>query len=333
MAQRHVQELAMAIRLKDGIIRQLRDERGWSQDDLAKKTGLNKQSIFRIEKGEKRGPRPETITKLCKAFEVEPMALTGSPAPRPSTNANDSGPVATDHAITDRIDNKSQLNLRVDNAARNALTLAARRYGVQLSEIVELAPFLFFLVAERSLQRRRERVAEVSNAIAEVESLRERLRYLPIDIPGNDDQIVCEEESIQKHDIFARIYGAAANRRSFRYVSAYEDGADNPFSVFVKEELEALKKAVPDEQRKEIRSIFAAWQPDVCSSPRYRICLDEVIAIVGVDEGARKAVLSGEAPLHEIPKEMRNSSPEELGEWAKAKADENERFFMDLLCL
>jgi hypothetical protein len=61
--------------------------------------------------------------------------------------------------------------------------------------------------------------------------------------------------------------------------------------------------------------------------------LDEVIAIVGVDEGARKAVLSGEAPLHEIPKEMRNSSPEELGEWAKAKADENERFFMDLLCL
>ncbi len=323
----------MAIRLKDGIIKQLRDDRGWSQDDLAKKTGLNKQSIFRIEKGEKRGPRPETIVKLCKAFEVEPAVLTGRPAARPSANTNDSGPLETDQPNTDRIDNKSQLNLRVDNAARNALALAARRYGVQLSDIVELAPFLFFLAAERSLQRRRERVAEVSKAIAEVESLRERLRYLPIDIPGNNDQIVCEKESIQKHDIFARIYGTAANRRSFRYVSEYDDDADNPFSVFLKEELEALKKAVPDEQRKEIRSIFSAWQPDVCSSPRYRICLDEVIAIVGVDEGARKAVLSGEAALHEIPKEMKNSSPEELGEWAKAQAEEKKRYFSDLLCL
>jgi transcriptional regulator with XRE-family HTH domain len=333
MAQRNAQDLAMAIKLKDGIIKRLRDDRGWSQEDLAKKTGLNKQSIFRIEKGEKRGPRPETIAKLCRAFEVERAVLTGTPAARPAANVNDFSALATDQANTDRLDNKSQLNLRIGNAARNALALTARRYGVQLSEIVEIAPFLFFLAAERSLQRRRERVAEVSNAIAEVESLRERLRYLPIDIPGNDDQIVCEEESIQKHDIFARIYGTATNRRSFRYVSEYEDDADNPFAFFLREELEALKNAVPDEQRNEIRSSFLAWQPDVFSSPSYRICLDEVIAIVGADEGARKAVISGKAPLHEIPKEMKNSSPEQLGEWAKAKAEENDRYFDDLLCL
>jgi hypothetical protein len=42
----NAKEMAMATKLKDGIVKQLRDERGWTQDDLAKKAGLNKQSIF-----------------------------------------------------------------------------------------------------------------------------------------------------------------------------------------------------------------------------------------------------------------------------------------------
>ena len=174
----------------------------------------------------------------------------------------------------------------------NALALTARRYGVQLSEIVEIAPFLFFLVAERSLQRRRERKDEVSNAIAEVESLRDRNRYLPIDIPGNDDQICCEESSIQKNDIFGRLYKRANNGGSFRYVRGHDDNADNPFAAFLREELKALKDALSEEGRRAIRSNFAGWHPDVWSSPGYQICLDEAVAIVGSDKEAVRAVLS-----------------------------------------
>ncbi len=314
----------MATKIKDGIVKQLRDERGWTQDDLARKAGLNKQSIFRIEKGEKRGPRPETIAQLSKAFGVDAAVLTGRPSTQPASQTDDADPLAPEASKADPFENASQLNLRIDNAARNALALTARRYGVQLSEVVEIAPFLFFLMAERSLQRRRERKDEVSNAIAEVESLRDRHRYLPIDIPGNDAQICCEEDSIQKNDIFGRLYEGVNNGRTFRYISDYDDNTDNPFAAFLKEELKVLKDAVPEERRKAIRSNFAGWHPDVWSSPGYKICLDEAVSIVGDDKEAVRAVLNGTAPLHEIPKDLRNSSPEELGEWAKAKARERE---------
>jgi DNA-binding XRE family transcriptional regulator len=224
----------MATKIKGGIVKELRDERGWTQDDLAKKAGLNKQSIFRIEKGEYQGTRRETIAQLSKAFGVDAVVLTGRPPTQPAPQADDADPLAPEAGETDPFGNASQLNLRIDNAARNALALTARRYGVQLSEIVEIAPFLFFLMAERSLQRRRERLGEISNAIAEAELLRDRHRYLPIDIPGNDDQICCEENSIQKNDIFGRLYEGASNVRSFRYVRDYDNNTDNPFAGFLR---------------------------------------------------------------------------------------------------
>jgi transcriptional regulator with XRE-family HTH domain len=321
----------MATKIKGEMVKKLRHERGWTQDDLAKKAGLNKQSVLRIEKGEYQGTRRETIAQLCKAFDVDPGVLTGRPATIPAAQANDTDPMAPEAGEADPFGNASQLNLRVDNAARNALALTARRYGVQLSEIVEIAPFLFFLMAERSLQRRRETLCEVGNAIAEVEALRDRYRYLPIDIPGNDDQIYCEENSIEKNDIFGRLYEAANNGRSFRFVPDYDDNAHNPFAAFLKDELKALKDALPEGSRRPIRSNFAGWHPDVWSSPGYQICLDEVIAMVGSDSEAVQAVLSGKAPLHEIPKHLKNSPPEELGEWVKAKAKENEIQLVDLL--
>ena len=41
------------------------------------------------------------------------------------------------------------------------LSLVQGRYGVSREQIVEIAPLLFFLVAEQSLQGRRQRVADL----------------------------------------------------------------------------------------------------------------------------------------------------------------------------
>lgn len=309
----------MATQIKPGIVKQLRDERGWTQEELAKKAGLNKQSIFRIEKGEYRGTRHETIALLCKALEVDVTTLTGRP----------SNPLRPEENSADPFGTASQINLRIDNAARNALALTARRYGVQLSEIVEIAPFLFFLAAERSLQRRRERLNEVSDAIAEVEELKRKYRYLPIDMPANDDPICCEERSIQQNDIFGRRYEIETNRRSFRYAHDFDDNNDNPFAAFLKEELQNLKARPATEHDKAIGGTFMGWHPDVWSTPGYKICSNEAVDIVGNDKEAVRAILSGSAPLHEIPKELKNSLPEQLAEWAKSKAKENEIQLMD----
>lgn len=311
----------MANQIRSGVVKQLRDERGWTQDDLAKRAGLNKQSISRIENGESRGARQETIDLLCKAFEVDRVALTGKPSNPPAPEGDSSDPYGT----------ASQLNLRIDNAARNALVLIARRYGIQLSEIVEIAPFLFFLAAERSLQWRRERLNETDNAIREVERRRDEYPYLPIDMPGNDDLMCCESDSIQQNDIFGRLYEDANIRRSFRRGRDFDHNVGNQFAVFLTEELKKLQAATPEGSSKSIRATFDGWHPDVWSTPQYQICLDEAVAMVGSDEEAVHAVLRGTAPLHEIPKDLKSSTAEKLGEWAKAKAKEHTSQILDQL--
>ena len=53
-----------------------------SQEQLAKKAGVNAATIVRIERGEV-SPKPSTIRKLAKALKIEPWQLTGEERPQP----------------------------------------------------------------------------------------------------------------------------------------------------------------------------------------------------------------------------------------------------------
>lgn len=44
-------------------------------DELAKKTGIHHDHIGRIERGETRNPRIDTIQKIAKALAVDPMEI------------------------------------------------------------------------------------------------------------------------------------------------------------------------------------------------------------------------------------------------------------------
>ncbi len=86
----------------------------------------------------------------------------------------------------------------------------AERYGVHPRDVLELAPLLFFVVAERSLLDRRRRVEGIYAVFDEGE---ERLRndaghldrILPICRGRADEMLSQEEESIAKGDIFGRL--------------------------------------------------------------------------------------------------------------------------------
>src|ERR1044071_8420170 len=62
-------------------IRQLRTARGWSQDDVASRSGLSQSEISKIENASfSREPTAETISALAKAFDMEPVELArGTP--------------------------------------------------------------------------------------------------------------------------------------------------------------------------------------------------------------------------------------------------------------
>ena len=51
-------------------VRRLREKRGWTQEQLARKTGLNRVSIAYIEVGLRKAPTISTRKKLAKALGV-----------------------------------------------------------------------------------------------------------------------------------------------------------------------------------------------------------------------------------------------------------------------
>jgi transcriptional regulator with XRE-family HTH domain len=65
----HAASVAFGMRL-----RQLRAERGISQDDLARETDVHPTAIGRLERGS-REPRLTTILRIARGLDVEPGKL------------------------------------------------------------------------------------------------------------------------------------------------------------------------------------------------------------------------------------------------------------------
>ena len=66
-----------SVKSRFGIrLRQLREERGYSQEELAERAGLHRNYVGGVERGE-RNVALENIVKLAKALSVPPRDLFG----------------------------------------------------------------------------------------------------------------------------------------------------------------------------------------------------------------------------------------------------------------
>lgn len=77
------------------IVRKLRLQRGWSQDQLAQLAGLNIRTVQRIERGQKASL--ESLNALAAVFEVDVKDLTPE-TPTEATMANNESGEPADNA-------------------------------------------------------------------------------------------------------------------------------------------------------------------------------------------------------------------------------------------
>lgn len=267
-------------------LRQLRILRGMKrQEDLARKAHLNKQTVYRLENGRVPSIRPTTVEKLCKALNVEPDVLAGN-KPIPVGDVPTGEPVKGD---------KYQVPGRVDGSTRNALSLVGRRYEIPVTRIVELAPLLFALAAEQSLERRRSKLAELRALLDREGDLRKDFPHLPMTIaPGfeADGAIREEEKSIAARDIFGSRISDEIFWRDFGDDEDYDAGEHNPFITYLKE-VASKHGGVA-----EIESIDGRYVTN------YHVCREDALKLAGGDEALAHGILVGWVQLHEMPREL-----------------------------
>jgi len=272
-------------------LKQLRTLRGFTQEELAQRGRVNKQTVYRLEKGKKAG-RPRTHGQLAQALGVHPEVLTGE-KPIPSEISQPSATTADEAAY--------QLNVRVDAAVRNAFELVARRYRISVPKIAQLAPLLLVIIAEGSLRHRRENLDELKAALRrlyEFEDISSKLQskfpHIPfpnIDWEDQDEAIKAEELSIERRDLFAQ--------GRFDPYGSQDENEDNPFTAYLK----GLTAGYDDDIT--IRSLGP-------TSTEYRVCRSEAIELTESDEYTER-LLDGEVPIHRMPRDLK--TVEERVKW------------------
>ena len=242
-------------RINSEILRSAREEKNWSLEDLAKRSRINAQTIHRIEKGDQKHNRQNVIDALARALGIPEDQLTGLVATSPPEKESDE---------IDGLLSSSQVNLRVSNRARNALSLTASHYGVTHAQIVEIAPLLFCWAAEQSLRKRREHLAEVEAANQKLEQLcPPHLHAAAFANSISENPLYAERRSIKNNDLF----GTSIDGDGYEsYLpDDYAEATDNPFAVFLRGLTEELGNL----------ATFSEWDPN--HSVEYTVCRSKAV--------------------------------------------------------
>jgi transcriptional regulator with XRE-family HTH domain len=299
------------VRVNGHRIRALREKLNGSQDWLAITLGVDVGTVSRWERGKITSVKRTVLGKLREHLHATDEDICGDGPPVESATA----PMAP----------RGQMNVTIDTASRNALSLMADRYGVTRQQIIEVAPLLFFIAAEKSLQRRRERFASLR---AQVDAVREAqigeavsrlggdgLRQLRDEIGGMLHMaevaqcwLAQEEALVENCDLLSSPSG--------KYDGALE--ADYFFLHCLEENQFA------DDLQASMKDVRPAAEPVTWGRrhdrPNNRFCAEEAANLVGGNQEAIERILSGAVALHEMPNDVRKSSSTKRAEWVLSES-------------
>lgn len=250
-----------AVGVSDAInplaLKTARKRRGLTQGQLARDIKCSKDTVSRWERGKSRRVRSHLRKPLCDALQVTWKRLT---EPTIGKRQHLTGDVTT------------KVSIRKD--MRASLQLVAVRYGLSPTEVVNLAPLLFLIVAERSLLTRERRLEEMNAIVEEAEwKLLDNSAHLGGIVCARsisaDDILEQEKKSLGKRDVFGRII-------EYQYRSGNDEG---PFARYVRD----LAKDLP----KHAVTYIESFGGDMIET--YRIAEDTLQELTGITEDDEKS--------------------------------------------
>ena len=282
--------------VKPNVVRRLREAKRLTRARLAESAKLSERQLRRIEDGKAspRSVRDNTLMKLARALDVEPTVLTGeSPPP--------------DLTLRPAPVERSPLRAMVEPKARLAYTLLKRRYGVNATDLINMAPLFFTLLAEGSLAWRRERLAGAAGVLEQASAYVDGpLAFLEDAAALAHDGLSQEHDSIEGLDLLGKTAG-------------WELGSstDNPFAAYLRKLADELGEpdvvSIPDGG--------LGWFELSFDYPDYDVCGVELDEIAHHSETARRVLEAGLARIDEIPAELQGADAgEERARWLESKA-------------
>ena len=304
-------------------LHELRKRKLLTRQRLSDLAGIHARTIQRLENDPDRcqKTREDTLNCLAKALDVEPGVLTGEL----TLPESDKAPADNSERV--------QIGAQIAPKVRLAYDLIKRRYGVSVTDIINMAPLFFTLLAEGSLAWRREKLKEAEEAMERLDQIRIAHRIFCIVTDYGAGVIWLEEESIAKADLFGDYLLEDHSDDINLLFYAPFDPSDNPFASYLRKLADDLDiPGVVNVDGGDIRFGSPVNFPD------YNICSDELNRIANGSPDARRVLKTGHERLSEIPEElMAEDAGEERAEWLEDKLpniykhlkEEDANFFAD----
>ena len=271
-------------------LRELRKAKNLSRKRLNELSKVSVRTIQRLESPAQGNttPRWTTVERLAKALQVDLGVLTGE-VPLPQAG---NAPAPEPRRV--------QIGAEIAPKAKLAYDLIKRRYGVSATEIINMAPLFFTLLAEHSLARRREKLEEAREAIGRLDQMEDEVGYsifgMATIVASNADMI--EEDSIAKADIFGEHLLSSDVGMSVPD-EPFDPAASNPFADYLRQLAGDLGTRGVVDTKADLN-----YGSPYGKFPGYDICGDELNDIAHGSANARRALEIGHARLSEIPQKL-----------------------------
>ena len=299
-------------RVHPHALRALREREGMSRAELAKRSKVPERGIARLE-STANTIESATLGALAKALgtDVDTLSRESFEPPVGSNTKGESG----------------RMTVALSPQLRLAYDLIGHRYGPTRSQIIELAPLLFALLAEACLAERRKRLDEVEEAAHQLRQLGDGASqlYFTHYLVDVEYGAGLELESIESADLLGqKVRADDWARMNFEAdLDKVTPFADYLCTLADKLDLDGVVDFLPVESE---AAVGTDLLDDIWGAEPYQVCGSTLTELTGGSKRARWALAHGDVQLSKTPRELLKAEAKEARvKWFEDRLSEDVR--------